>query len=138
VLKLFHRASTFCQWARVRSTARLATEGETLDTVETAPISEVMRESCIAEPNVVEEVCVVERSGSEAEASTDEEDPRILRLNKPSHFKFGESTVKAEDLDVLKRIGYIGRKEDDIIRFVSSETIPEQKDDEVVVFRSFF
>jgi hypothetical protein len=116
----------------------LATEGETLDTVETAPISEVMRESCIAEPNVVEEVCVVERSGSEAEASTDEEDPSILRLNKPSHFKFGESTVKAEELDVLKRIGYIGRKEDDIIRFVSSETIPEQKDDEVVVFRSFF
>jgi hypothetical protein len=46
--------------------------------------------------------------------------------------------VKPEDLDVLKRHGYIGEKDDDIIRFAGDEVIPEPKDDEIVIFRSFF
>lgn len=46
--------------------------------------------------------------------------------------------MKLEDLDVLKSLGYIGQKEDNMIRFAGSETAPEPKDDEVVVFRSFF
>jgi hypothetical protein len=41
--------------------------------------------------------------------------------------------MKAKDLDVLKRLGYIGWKEDDMIRFTGSETIPGSKDDEVVL-----
>jgi hypothetical protein len=45
---------------------------------------------------------VVDKSDSEANAGSDEEEPSILRLNKPSHIEFGESTIKAEDLDVLK------------------------------------
>jgi hypothetical protein len=39
---------------------------------------------------------------------------------------------------VLKRLGYISYKEDDMIRFAGSEIVLEPKDDEVVVFRSFF
>jgi hypothetical protein len=31
-----------------------------------------------------------------------------------SHIKFGESTMKPKDLDVLKRFGYIDKKEDDM------------------------
>ena len=38
--------------ARVHSTARLATKGETLDTVETTPIAEVMRASGTTKPKV--------------------------------------------------------------------------------------
>jgi hypothetical protein len=122
--------------ARVRLIARLTTEGETTDIVETTPILEVMRESGIVEPKAREEVGVVERS--DFEADSDEDDPNILRPNKPSHIEFGKSIVKVEDLDVLKRLGYIDRKDDDMIRFSGSQIIPELKDDVVVVFRSFF
>jgi hypothetical protein len=39
---------------------------------------------------------------------------------------------------MLKRLGYVGQKDDNMIRIVRDETVPEPKDDEVVVFRSFF
>jgi hypothetical protein len=123
---------------RVRSTARLTTKGETLDTLETVPVSEVMRALGIVELKVNKEGDVPERIDSDVEGSSDEEDPNILRPNKMSHIGFGESTMKPEDLDVMKRLGYIGQKEDDMIRFAGSEIILEPKDDEVVVFRSFF
>lgn len=123
---------------RVRSTVRLTTKGETLDAVETVHVSEVMRVLGIAESKVNKEGDVPERSGSDAEGSSDEEDPNILRPNKTSHIGFGESTMKPKDLDVMKRFGYIGQKEDDMIKFAGSEIIPEPKDDEVIAFRSFF
>jgi hypothetical protein len=62
----------------------------------------------------------------------------VLQPDKPNHVKFGQSTVKPKDLDVLKRLGYIGEKEDAMIRFAGDEIIPKPTDDEVVVFRSFF
>jgi hypothetical protein len=96
-----------------------------------------MRASGVTEPRVKKEGNTPEGSGSNAEASIDQEDPNILRPNELSHIEFGESIVKLEDLDVLKRLGYIIEKEDDMIMFPGSETIPESKDDEVVVFRSF-
>jgi hypothetical protein len=55
----------------------------------------------------------------------------------PSHIEFGKSTIKAEDLDVMRRVGYIGHKDDNMIRFAGDEIILEPKNDEVVVFRSF-
>lgn len=92
--------------ARVCSTARLAIEGETTNIVETVPILEVMRVLGIVEPKAREEVGVVGRSASEkVEADSDEEDPSVLHLNKTSHIEFGKSTVKAEDLEVLNRLG---------------------------------
>jgi hypothetical protein len=124
--------------ARVRSTARLTAKGAEQDIIEIGPILEVMRESGIVDPKAGEEVGATERSDFKVEVSSDEEDPSILRPNKPSHLEFGVSTVKAEDLDVLKKLGYIGQKEDDMTRFDGSEIIHEPKDDEVVVFRSFF
>jgi hypothetical protein len=62
----------------------------------------------------------------------------MLRPTKPSHIEFGETTVKPKDLDVLKRLEYFGGNEDDMIRFAGDKTIPKPKDDEIIVFRSFF
>jgi hypothetical protein len=46
--------------------------------------------------------------------------------------------VKAEDLVVMKKLGYFGENEDELIRFAGEEVVPEPKEDEVVVFKSFF
>jgi hypothetical protein len=62
----------------------------------------------------------------------------MLWPNKPSHIEFGQSIVNPEDLDVLKRLGYISEKDDDMIRFACDKVIPELKDDEIVAFMSFF
>jgi hypothetical protein len=86
--------------ARVRSTTKLVVEGEAPDTVETVPNSDVMRASGTTEPKVNEAGDAPEGSGSDIEASSDEDDHNILWPNKPSHIDFGESTVKLEDLDV--------------------------------------
>jgi hypothetical protein len=38
----------------------------------------------------------------------------------------------------MKKLGYFGDNEDGLIRFAREEVILEPKDDEVVVFKSFF
>jgi hypothetical protein len=67
-----------------------------------------------------------------------EEDDSILCPTKPSHIEFGKSTVKAEDLVVMKKLGYFRENDNELIRFAGEEIIPEPKEDEVVVFKSFF
>jgi hypothetical protein len=67
-----------------------------------------------------------------------EEDDSILCPTKPSHVEFGKSTVKAEDLVVMKKLGYFGENDNELICFSREEIIPEPKEDEVVVFKSFF
>jgi hypothetical protein len=74
-----------------------------------------------------------------AEADSDnEDDDGILSPSKPSHIEFGKSTVKAEDLVIMKKLGYFGEYDDELVRFAGEEVIPEQRNDEVVVFKSFF
>jgi hypothetical protein len=46
---------------------------------------------------------VVAKVGSDNES---EEDDSILCPTKPSHIEFGKSTVKAEDLVVMKKLGF--------------------------------
>jgi hypothetical protein len=46
--------------------------------------------------------------------------------------------VKPDDLVLMKKLGYFGKDDDNLIRFADEEVIPEPKDDEVVVFKSFF
>jgi hypothetical protein len=46
--------------------------------------------------------------------------------------------VKPEDFVLMKKLGYFGKNDDNLIRFTGEEIIPEPKDDEVVVFKSFF
>jgi hypothetical protein len=67
-----------------------------------------------------------------------EDDDSILCLTKPSHVEFERSTVKAEDLVLMKKLEYFGENDDELIRFAGDETILELKEDEVVVFKSFF
>jgi hypothetical protein len=124
--------------ARIYMTAKLINESQSAFVTETAPISEVMRELGIVEPKDGEEVPSSEKNNLEVEGDYDEEDLNILYPSKPSHIEFGKSTMKAKDFDVMKRLGYIGKKNDNLIRFTGDKTISEPKDDEVVVFRSFF
>jgi hypothetical protein len=117
-------------------------EGDEAEATDTAPISEVMRQSGLVVPegpiaegtlNAEAKQIVVE--GSENE---DEEDYTIMSPAKPSHIEFGKSTVTADDMVMMKKLGYFGEAESKLIRFASVEVIPEPKDDEVVVFKSFF
>ena len=38
----------------------------------------------------------------------------------------------------MKKVGYFGENEDELIRFAREEVIPKSKEDEVVVFKCFF
>jgi hypothetical protein len=39
---------------------------------------------------------------------------------------------------VMKKLGYFGKNDDELVRFAREEIVPEPKEDEVVVFKSFF
>jgi hypothetical protein len=129
--------------ARVISTARVAHEGEETETTETTPISEVMKRSGL----VVSEEAAAEGAfntkaeqvvaGGESDYES-EEDNSILSPAKPSHIEFGKSTVTKDDMVMMRKLGYFGKDESKLVRFAGEEIIPEPKEDEVVVFKSFF
>jgi hypothetical protein len=129
--------------ARVRSTPRVSREGDEAEVTETTPISEVMRQSGLVVPEEpiakgtltaeAEQITVGEGSGNK-----DEEDYNILSPEKPSHLEFGGSTVTADDMVIMKIFGYFGEAESKLVCFAGEEVVPEPKDDEVVVFKSFF
>jgi hypothetical protein len=129
--------------ARVRSTARVTHEGEEIEAIETAPISEVMRQLGL---DVTEGIVDKGTSAAEAEQAdieeenVDEEDEdfSILILSKPSHLDFEKSTVSEADVPMMMKLGYFGEAEKKLVRFAEEETTPTPKDDEVVVFKSFF
>ena len=82
-----------------------------------------------------EDVAVAEAETTVTEAeSDDEEDDVILSPSKPSHIEFGKSIVKVEDLALIKKMGYFGKNDDELIRFAGDEVVPEPRDDEVIVF----
>jgi hypothetical protein len=87
-VKLHH---TKTEMARVRSTARVAREGEEAGASETAPISELMKCSGLVveeekESVPTEDVVVAKAEPTTAEADSDnEDDDGILSPSKPSH-----------------------------------------------------
>jgi hypothetical protein len=129
--------------ARVRSTTRVIREGEEAETTETAPISKVMRQSGLV---VTEEVIDEGAPTGEAEqadikeenANEEEEDYNTLTPSKPSHLDFEKSTVSEANVPMMMKLGYFGETEKKLIRFGGEETTPVPKNDEVVVFKSFF
>ena len=129
--------------ARVRSTARVSREAEETEIAETAPISKVMKRSGLV---VSEEVTTEGASNAEAEQivaggesdNESEEDNIILGPTKPSHIEFGKSTITKYDLVMMKKLGYFGEAESKLVRFAGEEIVPEPREDEVVVFKSFF
>jgi hypothetical protein len=46
--------------------------------------------------------------------------------------------MKADNMVMMKKLGYFGEAESKLVRFVGEEVILEPKDDEVVIFKSFF
>jgi hypothetical protein len=97
----------------------------------------VVREEDESAPT--KDVVVVEAEEVVAEdASDDEEDEGILSSSKPSHIEFGKSNVKAEDLVLMNKLGYFVKNDDELIRFARDEGILEPRNDEVIVFKSFF
>jgi hypothetical protein len=128
---------------RVRSTARVSHEGEETETAETATCSEVMKRSDLV---VLEEVAAEGASNTEAEQivargesnNESEEDNNILSPTKPSHIEFGKSTVTEDDMVMMRKLGYFREAESKLVRFVGEEIVLEPKEDEAVIFKSFF
>jgi hypothetical protein len=129
--------------ARVRSTARVTRDGDEAEAAETAPISEVMRRSGL----VVNEGAAEEESPAakteqadieEGDANEGEIDYDIIMPSKPSHLDFGKSTVSEADMTMMTKLGYFKEADKGLVRFGGEETIPKPKNDEVVVFKSFF
>jgi hypothetical protein len=129
--------------ARVRSTARVTREGEETEVTETAPISEVMKQSglVVTEGTTDEDIHVAEAEQTVAEEENieeDEEDYSVLIPTKPRHLDFEKSTVSEADMPMIMKLGYFGEAERKLVRFAGEETTPTPKNDEVVVFKSFF
>jgi hypothetical protein len=129
--------------ARVRSTARVTREGEEIEATETAPISEVMRQSglVVMEGAIDEGAPTAEAEQADLEVENvneEEEDYNTLIPTKPSHLDFEKSTVSEADVPMMMKLGYFGEAKKKLIRFAGEETTPKPKDDEVVVFKSFF
>jgi hypothetical protein len=127
--------------ARVRSTTRVTREGEETEATETAPISEVMRQSglVVTEGAFEEGAPAAEAKQADVEeenADEEEEDYSILIPSKPSHLDFEKSIVFEADMAIMMKLGYIGEAEKKLIRFAGEETTPEPEDDEVVVCKS--
>jgi hypothetical protein len=129
--------------ARVRSTARVTHDGEETETIETAPISEVMKQSgLIVTEGATDEVAPAAEAEQadieEDDVDEEEEDYITLMPAKPSHLDFGKSTVSEADMPMMIKLGYFGEAEKKLIRFAGEETTLTPENDEVVVFRSFF
>jgi hypothetical protein len=129
--------------ARVRSTARVTREGEETEATKTAPISEVMRQSglVVMEGAIDEGAPTAEAEQADIEeenAEEEEEDYSTLIPTKPIHLDFEKSNVSEADVPMMMKLGYFGEAEKKLIRFAGEETTPKPKDDEVVVFKSFF
>jgi hypothetical protein len=128
--------------ARVRSIARVTRGGEEAKAAETAPISEVMRQSglVVTEGASDEGAPAAEAEKADIEEGDAEEeiDYNIIMPSKPSHLDFEKSSVSEANMPMMIKLGYFGEAEKKLIRFGREETTPKLEDDEVVVFRSFF
>jgi hypothetical protein len=129
--------------ARVRSTVRVTRDGEEAEATETAPISEVMRQSrlVVTEGATDEGAPAAEAEQTDIEeddVDEEEEDYNTLMPAKPNHLDFEKSTVSEADVLMMMKLGYFGETEKKLLHFASEETTPEHKNDEVVVFKSFF
>jgi hypothetical protein len=129
--------------ARVRSTERVTCEGEEAEATETAPISKVMRQSgLVVTEGAIDEggpTAEVEQADiKEENVDEEEEDYNTLIPSKPNHLDFEKSTVSEADVPMMMKLGYFRETEKKLIRFAGEETTPKPKDDEVVVYKSFF
>jgi hypothetical protein len=125
--------------AKVRSTARVTRDGEEAKAAETAPISEVMKQSGLVVPEDIsdEDAPAAEAEQIVAEEGESEDDYSVVP-SKPSHLEFGRSTVTEDDMPKLIKLGYFSEAKKELIRFGGEEITLKPEKDEVVVFKSFF
>jgi hypothetical protein len=116
---------------RVRSTARVTRDGEEAEATETAPISEVMKQSglVVTEGTIDEDAhtAEAEEADIEEENADEEEDYNTLVPSKPSHLDFEKSIVSEADVPMMMKLGYFGETEKKLLRFASEETTLEPK-----------
>jgi hypothetical protein len=125
--------------AKVRSTARVTREGEEAEATETAPISEVMRQSGLVVTEVaIEEGAPTAETEQDVEEETEQEDYSFMIPSKLSHLDFQKSTISEADMPMMMKLGYFKEAEKKLICFAREEITTTPKDDEVVVFKSFF
>jgi hypothetical protein len=62
----------------------------------------------------------------------------VLIPTKPSHLDFEKSTVSETDMPMMMKLGYFEEAKRKLVRFAGEETTLAPKNDEVVVFKSFF
>jgi hypothetical protein len=74
----------------------------------------------------------------EGDVGEEEIDYNTIMPYKPSHLDFGKSTVSEADMPMMIKLGYFGEPEKKLICFGGEEAIPKPKNDEVVVYKSFF
>jgi hypothetical protein len=125
--------------ARVRSTARVTRDGEEVEAAETAPISEVMKQSGLVVPgDISDEGAPATKAEQIVAEEGDSADDDSVVPSKPSHLEFGRSTVTEDDMPKLMKLGYFSETKKELIRFGGEEITPKPEKDEVVVFKSFF
>jgi hypothetical protein len=93
--------------ARVRSTSRVTRDGEEAEVAETAPISEVMRQSGLVVTKGASDegpsAAEAEQAGiEEGDANEEEIDYNTVMPSKPSHLDFGKSTVSEAEKEELR------------------------------------
>jgi hypothetical protein len=102
-----------------------------------------MKQSGLVVPG---EVTIEDTSNAEAvqtviEGESDnesEEDNSILNPTKPSHLEIGKSTLTEDDMTMMEKLGYFRESKRNLVRFAGEEITLEPREDEVIVFKSFF
>jgi hypothetical protein len=122
--------------ARVRSTARVTRDGDEAEGAETAPISEVMRQSglVVTEGAADKESTAAETEQAdikEGDANEGEVDYDVIMPSKPSHLDFGKSTVSEADMTMMTKLGYFKEVDKGLVRFGGEETIPKPKNEDL-------
>jgi hypothetical protein len=128
--------------ARVRSIAKITRDGEEAEAAKTTPIFEVMRQSGLVVIEGASEegapAAEAEQADIEEGEADEEEIDYSVMPSKPSHLEFGKSTVSEADMPMMTKLGYFRDADKKLIRFGGEKITPKPKNDEVVVFRSFF
>jgi hypothetical protein len=95
---------------RVRSSARVTYDREETKATETAPISEVMKQSGLVVTEGATDEGAPAAKAEQADIEEDdvdeeEEDYNTLMPAKPSHLDFGKSTISAADMPMMIKLG---------------------------------
>jgi hypothetical protein len=112
--------------ARVRSTARVTHDGEEAEATETAPISEVMRQSGLVVPEDVSDKGASAAEAEQIDVEEGESEEQYSALpSKPNHLEFGKSTVTEDDMPTLLKLGYFSEAKKKLICFGGEEITPK-------------